>query len=254
MGDRKAFLRQFSDDERIFASHVFDLVDDVWKGGSPYTGFCDVRQQAVVAAVAGREGVQVRFFGGYPDSERSVASLYREPDEPAFPPIRAIRVQSHDPVTHRDILGSVLALGLKRERIGDIIKTGDGQALFVLPPADRLILDELSRVGRQSVRCLPVDAPDKLDIIREYKTIAGTVASPRLDSVVSLCCGVGRAAAADRVKSGKVFVDAVNITNPAFGLKEECRISVRGSGKYLFTFDGRMSGKGRYHVIINKFI
>ena len=165
-----------------------------------------------------------------------------------------MRIQSHDSLSHRDILGSVLALGLKRERVGDIIKTGAGQVLFVLPPADALILDELTRVGRQSVQCFSVDAPDKLDIIREYKTIAGTVASLRLDSVVGLCCGVGRAVAADLVKSGKVFVDAVNITNPAFGLKDECRISVRGSGKYLFTFDGRMTGKGRYHVIINKFI
>ena len=254
MGDRKAFLRQFSEQERIFASHILDLVGEVWDGGQPYTGFCDIRQQAVVSAVAGREGVQVRFFSGYPDGERCDAALYREPDEPAVPPVRAVRIQSHDSLSHRDILGSVLALGLKRERVGDIIKTGAGQVLFVLPPADALILDELTRVGRQSVQCFSVDAPDKLDIIREYKTIAGTVASLRLDSVVGLCCGVGRAVAADLVKSGKVFVDAVNITNPAFGLKDECRISVRGSGKYLFTFDGRMTGKGRYHVIINKFI
>ena len=96
LSDRKAFLRQFSEQERIFASHILDLVGEVWDGGQPYTGFCDIRQQAVVSAVAGREGVQVRFFSGYPDGERSVAALYREPDEPAVPPVRAVRIQSHD--------------------------------------------------------------------------------------------------------------------------------------------------------------
>lgn len=254
MAGRDAFLRRYTGDERIFASHVLDVAADAYDRRQSQTYFCDMRQRVIAQEAAGFAGVQVHFFGGYPDFERCVAVYCAGGAEPEPPDIAAVEIRSREPLTHRDILGAVLSLGLKRERIGDIIRVEDGHIVFVLPPADRLLLDELSRVGRQAVRSSPAGRPDEIDAIREYKTIAGSVASLRLDCVIALCCGVGRSAAVEIIRSGKVFVDAVNVTSPSCMLKDGCRISVRGSGKYLFTFNGRMTGKGRYQVIVNKFI
>ena len=250
-----------SAEDRLLLAKLWDKMNAGMRKNIPAaTCFLSPRELEMAKFLFGeQEGLYA--FGGYGDAERKMliflpdyldeASLYGE-DSPCVC-LRAAFFQGDSP-SHRDFLGALMGAGVGRETVGDICVDKGSCDFFVTAEIAPYLLQNFTSAGRTKLHLRQIPLSDVHIPEPEIKEIRDTLASLRLDSVVSLCCGVGRAAAADLVKSGKVFVDAVNITNPAFGLKEECRISVRGSGKYLFTFDGRMSGKGRYHVIINKFI
>lgn len=251
----RALLDRYRDEERVFAAHLLDLIGDVREGkGCRYTGFCDIRSKVITDEVALHEGVSVSFYGGYEDSERVIAALFEAKEMPERYPISAIFLDTYEEITHRDVLGSVIALGVKREYIGDIVRIGGGQVIFVKPPADRLILDELVRIGRSAVKCNLLPEDKAIVPIRQYKEIKGTVASLRLDSIVALCCSVSRSEAQKLVSSGKAQVNSINISDVAYVADDHCTVSVRGFGKYIFSFGGKVTSKGRYSVNIKKII
>jgi RNA-binding protein YlmH len=157
-------------------------------------------------------------------------------------------------LSHRDILGSVMGLGIKRDQIGDIILTADGYVLFTKAPADRLILNELKRVGREAVRVQAIDLDDVGEPICNYQTITGTVKSLRLDSVVSLCVGCSREKGKQLIENERVSVNAAMKASPSFSVPESCVISIRGCGKFHVSFNGTISAKGRYFITANKYL
>ncbi len=249
-------LKQFSGDEKLFAAHIFDLFRAVADGkGTRFTDFCDIRKRQIIRQIGrGFPGLRTAFFGGYDECERTLCAIYEQDIPVTDSPISAILITAYGDISHRDILGAVLALGLKRENIGDIVRTQQGHVLFAKPPADKFIINELDRAGREAVKCMRIDLAQMPQIIREYKQIRSTVSSLRLDSVVSVCIGVSREKGRQLVEQGRVSVDAVCRTSPSYMLDNHCVLSIRGFGKYIFSFDGAMTAKGRYGIIIKKII
>lgn len=251
----KDMLRHFDPDERVFAAHIMDLFEQVDQGkGMRFTSFCDIRQAAIVKQIGQAYDLYLVADGGWPDAERVLFSIAQTEWEILSAPIIPILLRTYAPVTHRDVLGSVLGLGIKRENIGDIIKTQDGQVIFVKAPTDRVILDELKRVGRESVKCSIISALDIPEPIRDFRIIKGTVKSIRLDSVVSLCAGCSREKGKQLVEKELVTVDAVMRADPAFSLPASCILSIRGHGKFQVSCDGSVTAKGRYFITANKYI
>ncbi len=248
-------LHHFAPNERIFAAHIMDLFEQVERGkGIRCTGFCDLRQAAIVHQIGQAYDLNCQPFGGWTDAERVLfvlaPSQWQMPDSP----IVAICLQTYGEVTHRDILGSVLGLGIKREQIGDILRTENGHIVLVKPPADRVILDELKRVGREAVKCSLIALEEIPEPIRNFRMIKGTVKSLRLDSVVSLCANCSREKGKLLVEKELVTVDAVVRPEPAFLIPESCTISIRGHGKFQIACDGVVTAKGRYVITIKKYI
>ena len=251
----KDMLRHFDASDRVFASHIMDLFDQVKQGkGSRCTPFCDIHQSSLVRKIGQAYDLCMEAIGGYSDAERMLFLIAQTQWELPDSPIVSILLRTYAPVSHRDVLGSVLGLGIKREAIGDIIKTQDGYVVFVKPPADRLILDELKRIGHEAVRCAVLDGQDIPEPIRDYRAIKGTVKSLRLDSVVSLCVGCSREKGKQLVEKELVTVDAVMRSDPAFSLPSSAILSIRGHGKFRVCCDGGVTAKGRYFIIANKYI
>jgi RNA-binding protein YlmH len=251
----KDMLKHFDDSDRIFAAHIMDLCDQVEQGrGNRCTSFCDIHQSSLVRQIGQAYDLCIKPDGGYADAERVLFLIAQTQWELPDSPIVPILLQTYAPVSHRDVLGSALGLGIKREAIGDIVKTKDGQVMFVKPPADRLILDELKRIGREAVRCTVLDRRDVSEPIRDYREIKGTVKSLRLDSVVSLCAGCSREKGKQLVEKELVTVDAVMRSDPAFSLPSSAILSIRGFGKFRVCCDGGVTAKGRYFITVNKYI
>ena len=251
----KDMLRHFDASDRVFAAHIMDLFDQVERGrGTRCTPFCDIHQHSLVCKIGQAYDLCMKADGGYTDAERVLFLIARTQWELPDSPIVPILLQTYVPVSHRDVLGSVLGLGIRREAIGDIIKTQDGQVMFVRPPADRLILEELKRIGREAVRCTVLERQDVPEPIRDYREIKGTVKSLRLDSVVSLCAGCSREKGKQLVEKELVTVDAVMRSDPAFLLPSSVILSIRGYGKFRVCCDGGISAKGRYFITANKYI
>ena len=193
-------------------------------------------------------------FGGYGFSERQMAAFL--PDEYQYP-IQAIQITPSsrkfaEELSHRDYLGAVMNLGIERSKIGDIL-TRDGSAiLFVNEDLASYITEQLTRVKHTVVNAAPV-FDFREDYQPDYETIKGSVASIRLDTVLSLAFPLSRSKLTSYIEAGRVFVNGKLISSNGYRLKEGDIISVRKMGRILY--DGILSEtkKGRYMITVRKF-
>lgn len=251
----RSMLRHFDEEDKLFAAHTMDLFDSVERGRPfRFTGFCDRHQAEVVRCIAAAYPFFLKEEGGAPDTERVVFRVSAEEDAcPPFP-ICSILIRSYEELSHRDVLGSVMGLGLKRESVGDILRAEEGFVVLVLPPADRVLLNELDKVGHKAVKCECISLSDCRLAPREFQEKRGTVKSFRLDAVVSLCTGLSREKGKELVEKQKVFVDSRLLANPSAALPSECVLSIRGFGKFHVSCSDQLSQKGRCFVTTKKFI
>lgn len=197
-------------------------------------------------------------FGGYGFSERQMAAFL--PDALYYEyqyPIQAIQITPSsrkfaEELSHRDYLGAVMNLGIERSKIGDIL-TQDGSAiLFVNEDLASYITEQLTRVKHTVVNAAPV-FDFREDYQPDYETIKGSVASIRLDTVLSLVFPLSRSKLTSYIEAGRVFVNGKLISSNGYRLKEGDIISVRKMGRILY--DGILSEtkKGRYMITVRKF-
>ena len=157
-------------------------------------------------------------------------------------------------LTHRDYLGSILGLGLKREVTGDILVTENGADIIVMEEVRDFILLNYSKVGRTSL--LLEEVPLSELHIPEQKTvmIKDTVASLRLDNVAASAFQLSRAKAGEAVRAGLVFVNSMQSEKPDMQIAEGSKLVMRGRGKaYLRTVGGR-TRKDRIFIEIERYM
>lgn len=160
-GAVRGFVPARNDEERYLMRHIEDLADAAFSRGiARYSAFLSDREQDLARAALGRAGVRDgwRFDGGWPEAERRVLCL-----EPEYSygecPVRCVQLQCRALPgaalpAHKDYLGSLMGLALKREALGDILLPADvpGTAyVFALEPAAKLICRELCQAGRTEV-------------------------------------------------------------------------------------------------------
>ena len=158
-------------------------------------------------------------------------------------------------LSHRDFMGSILNLGIKREMLGDIVVLGDHAAdAYCTARAAELILSELSRIGRDGVRVAvrPVRAFER--IAREYEALTLIVASMRLDCVVSELANVSREGAKRLIASGEVSVDHREAADADTKVAEGAIISIRGHGKYRVGAIEGVTRKDRLRIRVERYV
>ena len=192
----------------------------------------------------------VTLFGGYNDAERVVASFGDRSyfDDYSDFPIKCILIEPlsqkfADNLTHRDFLGSLIGLGIKRETVGDILINNNCGYVFCLETIGNFIIDNLSKVRKTTVKCSSTDniptntlAPEDTEII---------VSSLRLDVVVSAVYNLSRSNSQKLFMSEKIFLNGVMKNSPSVTIKENDVVSVRGFGRFIFSGIIRKTKKDR---------
>lgn len=161
----------------------------------------------------------------------------------------------HRRLDHRDILGSVMGLGITRSSIGDICMTSDSSA--VLASVGKLtpyICGELTKVGSDGVRVKPLDSPESFTFERKTEEISVTVASMRLDGVISAVTGMSRSSSAELISSGLVRLSDSVQENPAAEVRVGMSVSVRGFGKFSVLSTDGFTRKSRIRLIIGRYV
>lgn len=224
-----------------------------------YSAFLDEAQCAAAENFCSKQGCEIKygFWGGFDSAQRKILCIYPEYSEEyalGECPIKCLTFtfRKEDNLTHRDFLGSFMALRLKREVIGDIIITAGKAQTFATDVAAKLIMNTISKIGRVGVK-ITDNEPFSIEVAQEFETIGGTVASLRLDCIVSLAAKISRENAARLIRSEKVYVNHLPVTSISHELKEGDMISARGSGKFILDNSKGITKKGRIHVIIRKF-
>lgn len=201
---------------------------------------------------------RILYFGGYPDAERTLLIALPEyiDDFAARDEIAALSITGRDigGLTHRDFLGSLMGLGIKRETVGDILVFEDKCLVFVKKEIADYIVSNLSKIGRSGVK-IAVSDVDEVEIPpKKTEEISGTVAAARLDSVLAVACRTSRSKAVEYITGGAVSVNWEETDNVSKILSENDIISVKGKGRFKVSRIGGLTKKGRYGVTIEKYI
>lgn len=246
-----------SEDEAL-RSRVEDTVRLCDKRGVPcFLGFLDLHEQAVARTVLNGllppEGWC--FSGGYAEAERCLLAVlpsYLAPEEVEFPLCAVgFRYRSVKELTHRDFLGTLLATGIRRDKIGDIL-CGEGlSVVFLHRDITAFVCEQVEKIGGEGVTLFP-EYTGELPISHTYQNLRETVASPRLDGVVKALLHCSREEAARLILSGLVSVDHQPAENVSRPLSAPCTISVRGIGRYLVDQIGPETKKGRLNLLARK--
>ncbi len=262
MLDKDTLLKRVTKNEdRLLASKILDKAMTSFKSRAPvYTDFLDPHQAKIVEALlSDSDEVNYMFDGGYPGAERVVAVFrpnFISDDETFVSPFKYVTLipGGRDALTHRDYLGAVLGLGIRRDKIGDILVKDESCEIVVLGDISEYLKYNLSKVGNINVE-IRIDenlktGPSEVKV----KEIKATVASLRLDSVASSGFGVSRSKMADYIKAERVSLNW-EITNSITKLvKEGDTISIRGKGRVLVESVGGVTKKGRTCLILKKFV
>ena len=240
--------------------HLCDLYRRAEKQSSyQYSGFLSPAEQAAFLSAAPRGGLSFSFEGGAPAAERRLLICGGEGDfgYPPEPPIAVVSLRPAsekfaEALSHRDVLGAVLSLGIERSQLGDIFVKEKSAYLLCLAPIAAYIADTLTQVRHTAVKAKIEDGPVPA-LSPVLIPLQLNVASERLDAVTAAFCGLARGKAEALLKAEKVFVNSLPVTDGARRLKEGDVFSVRGFGKAVYDGIGRETKKGRYFVTVRKY-
>lgn len=225
------------------------------------TAFLDMRQRTVVENHLRGRGFRMVFDGGYDDAERTVLiflpDYIEEYDAEEDSPLAVIRAsidKKAKPLTHRDYLGALMGLGIKRECIGDILVRDDGADIAVLEEIKDFLLLNLVQAGKTSLSVSEAAVSDIKLPEQKVKTRTDTVASLRLDNVLPTAFGGSRTTAVSAIKAGLVFVNNLQVMKSDFRLKEGDKITLRGKGKAVLSEVGGETRKNRIYITVTVYI
>ncbi|MGE5629642.1 MAG: RNA-binding protein [Caulobacteraceae bacterium] len=260
MDKKYALLDNYKDyEDRVLVNELLEYAEACGRSYSlKSTDFLDPRQQKIADTILSKcDGIGFEFYGGTENSERCICMVFSEDyelDDDNLP-ISILLINwnaDKKKLTHRDFLGSILGSGIKREKIGDII-LDDGKAYAVcLSDISQYLLYNLNKVGNTPVT---VSIAEELQQKEEkLKTITTTVASLRLDSVISSGFGISRAKAVDAIKGGKVKLNWEFVESPSKEVKESDVISLRGRGRIILEGVAGTTKKDREKIVIKKYL
>lgn len=248
-------------EDRVLLAKLWDKIDGGMRKNIPAnTGFLSPRELEMANYLFGQaEGLHT--FGGYPDAERKMLVFLPDYlDEDALygedSPIVCLRATFYegDTPTHRDFLGALMGAGIARETVGDICVGKGSCDFFVTAEIAPYIQQNSPSAGRTKLRISPISFAEVAVPEPEVKEIKDTLASLRLDSVISAGFRVGRSAAAGYVTAGKAAIDGLPCEKPDKTVAEGAKISVRGLGKIALAKVSGQTKKGRISVIIYRYI
>lgn len=198
-------------------------------------------------------------YGGYEPAERQMVAFL--PDALYYDyqyPISVLRISPAnrkfaEELTHRDFLGGILHLGIERSCLGDLLVEDSVCHVFVTDTMADFICEQLTRIRHTVVKTEKIDG-ESFSFTPRLETVKGTVASVRLDTVLSVAFPLSRSRMTGLVEGGKVFVNGKLITSNGYRLKEGDIISVRGMGKLVYQGALSETKKGRQYIQVGKYI
>ena len=258
-------------DDEILLSHARDRkAQCADRGMLTHTAFLDLHQRSVLAAIEREQNADVQTFyhGGFPDAERVIAvflpKFYGVDDLAAFfaenvgdDPLCLLRADKDAfcaPLSHRDYLGALMGLSLKRELFGDILVDEKGACLICLKQILPFLLENFRSAGRAALRVReePISALHRVE--SKTEDVFVSVPSLRLDCVVAAAYRLSRGKAEAAIAAGLVYVNAVQTMKPDKKLDVGDILVLRGKGKCALFEQPGESKKGRLHLTVRRYL
>ena len=248
--------------DEIFKKRVTEWANRSWNQGVYcFSHFLDLAQRSDFLSLApSLPPVPWKLFGGAEGCERQMLRFGNEEtcgyDAPF--PIQCLKIaplsaKFAEPLTHRDYLGSLMALGMERETMGDIIVRKDGAYLFCEERIAPYILEHFVQARHTSLSCEIVEKLPE-GALFETKRISVQLSSQRVDALIAHVFKMSRGDAQDLFPAGKIFVSGRLCESPGYTPKPGDIISVRGVGRMKYVGIESLSKKGKENTVAELFV
>jgi RNA-binding protein YlmH len=249
--------QHFRKEEHAFIDLVMEWAESVNIHYSPkLTDFLDPREQQILKNVVGlNPDVLYKFCGGSEFVERKRALLYPNYYEPSEDDFQLTLFHIEYPnkyvsIDHPQVLGSLMAMGLKRSKFGDILKEYDTIQVIVASEVAPFIELNLLSIGKAKVSLKPLPLNSMINVIEHWNEETCTVSSLRLDVIISQAFNLSRTKSVPFIEGGRTKVNWRQVEEPAFECREGDIISVRGHGRIkILNIEGKTKReKWRIHL------
>jgi len=260
MNEREKIIRYYKGTEgESTAVKLVDFAEQARKSHKyKLSGFLTPFEQSMAETIAKTLGdLKVEFDGGFIGAERKRAAFCHTDFEgtPAFE-IAVIKAEWNGEFArlgHRDVMGSVLSLGIDREIVGDIIATKEFAKILVDKKIADYFVMNLKQIGGTNVETTIDELSEIAPKEERVKEIKATVASLRADSIAAAGFGMSRSKAATEIAADKVKLNWQSVKNAAQSIKEGDVLSMHGRGRLEVAEVRGQTKKGRIGVLLKRF-
>lgn len=266
--DKQQLLKDYKrQEDKICLSQVLDKIEySRTREKMEYTDFLDMYQVSLVENFLRKINIKnYQLYGGYEEAERRILLVYPEKyDEKMVAKnydkiVKIVRVilpeEEKGKYSHRNYLGGIVKLGLKREKVGDIIVQEQGADIITLEDFSSILkqeLPDLTRFENSKIEIEDIQSLQKREVKMEQVKII--VPSLRLDNFVSDLARTSRSKAVQIMEQERVFVNGQNEKKASKQIKINDIITIRGKGRFVISsFDGT-TRSGRTVVIVEKYV
>ena len=226
-----------------------------------HTNFLNLAEQSLFyEQTSSLSGLPYTVTGGYPEAERRVVIFGDMSIADRESPVSLIQItrknlRFSDAPSHRDYLGALLSLGIKRELLGDILPgdDGSGACVFCMKNICAYLCENLRAIRHDSVTCRQIPAlPAQFACKMSADTV--TVASERLDAIVAAVWDLSRGQSCEYFTEGRVFVNGRRVLNNSGKPASGEIVSVRGLGRFQYVGVAGATKKGRCRIEIMRYL
>ncbi|MGM9925297.1 MAG: RNA-binding protein [Bacillus sp. (in: firmicutes)] len=254
-----SIYQHFRSDEKNFIDAVLDWKESVETFYAPkLTAFLDPREQQILASVIGySDDCKIAFFGGHEQAERKRVLLYPDyysPKEEDFD-MQLLDVsynRKFAELQHRQILGALMSLGVKREKFGDVLLNDKATQIIVAGDISDYVIANVTKIGHAGVTIAPKSFQEAIMVDQIWQESIMTSSSMRLDSLFSSMANISRKKAQDYIAGGKVKVNHKLIEANDYDCREGDIVSVRGFGRCrILSIEGKTK-KEKWRIVFGK--
>lgn len=225
-----------------------------------FTRFLTPPEGELALALGNKAEVRAELYGGYMEAERQICAYYPQDEDMGYTalayPIKCLEIgwnaKFASPPGHRDLMGSIMGLGIDRSYLGDLTIVGDKAYLFATNEMAQLVASQLESAGRTSVTASVLKEIPEMPL-PEGETFADTVASMRLDSVLAAGLKMSRAKAAEVIRQGRAKINHQETDRIDQLVNVSDIISIRGFGRIRVEKVGMPTRKDRLPITLRRF-
>lgn len=247
--------------EQFFARHMEELAERAYNGQYPvYSEFLTTREYTILNQIKKKfPPVRLEFYGGHEDCDHRICGFFPKDWQIFDFPVCCIRVDVQDnryaqSLSHRDYLGAILNLGIERSKVGDIRICNKTAFVFCKEDFAPFIIEHFMMVKHTPVHCEVLSSAEDIPP-QQFEEINRSIASCRLDNVVSAITGKSRGKAAELIRQGHVVAEHEVRNSVSYICHDEAVITIRGYGKYCLQIpEDSYTRKGKQKITIYKYI
>lgn len=221
-----------------------------------YDFFDPASQEKIADVIKEYAELGYSFYGGYEYAERKMLSVYLKaaaPEDKEFN-ISIIEIVKIDSITHRDVLGALMGLGINREKTGDILFNEDRIYIYLKENIADYVLMNLNKIGSHEVSLNKCENADIIIKEPEGKELNIIVASMRADGVISAAFKMSRSLSQQYIKGERVKVNHQLLMKQMKEIKEGDIISIRGKGRIEIIKENGNTKKGNIKLTVKRYV